>query len=79
DALVGQIADAMRMELLPSGGETLSIGDIERLIEKEEKRLASCSRPSRAIRTSWRAPTSSKQSTKRFRRSKAEKQSYWSV
>ena len=39
EALVGQIADAMRMELLPSGGETLSIGDIERLIEKEEKRF----------------------------------------
>ena len=38
-ALVDQIADAMRMELLPSDGETMSIGDIDRLIEKEESRF----------------------------------------
>ena len=39
EALVGQIADAMRMELLPSGGETMSIGDIDRMIKKEESRF----------------------------------------
>ena len=39
DALVEQVADAMRMELLPSGGETMSIGDIDRLIEAQEKRF----------------------------------------
>ena len=38
-ALVDQIADAMRMELLPSDGETMSVGDIDRLIEKEESRF----------------------------------------
>ena len=38
-ALVDQIADAMRMELLPSDGEPMSVGDIDRLIEKEEGRF----------------------------------------
>ena len=38
-ALVDQIADAMRMELLPNDGETMSIGDIDRLIEKEESKF----------------------------------------
>ena len=35
--LVEQIGDAMRMELLPSGEETLSLGEIDQLISEQEK------------------------------------------
>ena len=39
DVLIGQIADAMRMELLPSGGDGVSLGDLDRMIEAQERRF----------------------------------------
>ena len=39
DILIGQIADAMRMELLPSGGDGVSLGDLDRMIETQERRF----------------------------------------
>lgn len=39
DILIGQIADAMRMELLPSGGDGVSLGDLDRMIEAQERRF----------------------------------------
>ena len=39
DILIGQIADAMRMELIPSGGDGVSVGDLDRMIEAQERRF----------------------------------------
>ena len=39
EVLVGQIADSMRMELLPSDGSGVSIGDLDRLIKEQEQRF----------------------------------------
>ena len=39
DILIGQIADAMRMELLPSGEDGVSLGDLDRMIEAQERRF----------------------------------------
>ena len=39
DVLIGQIADAMRMELLPSGGDGVSLGDLDRMIKAQERRF----------------------------------------
>ena len=37
--LVDKIGDAMRMELIPVAGETMSVGDIDRLIAEQEKKF----------------------------------------
>ena len=39
DALIGQIADAMRVELLPSDGSGASLGDLDRMIAAQEKKF----------------------------------------
>ena len=39
DVLIGQIADAMRMELLPNGEDGVSVGDLDRMIETQERRF----------------------------------------
>ena len=39
DVLIGQIADAMRMELLPNGEDGVSLGDLDRMIEAQERRF----------------------------------------
>ena len=40
EALVGEIADAMRMELLPNDGSGVSLGDLDRMIEAQEQKFA---------------------------------------
>ena len=40
ESLVQEISDAMRIELVPTDGEALSLGDIDRLIEDEERKFA---------------------------------------
>ena len=39
DILIGQIADAMRMELLPTSGDGVSVGDLDRMIETQERKF----------------------------------------
>ena len=39
EALVGQIADSLRMELLPGDGSGVSLGDIDRLIKTQEQKF----------------------------------------
>ena len=39
EVLIEQIADAMRMELLPNDGTGMSVGDIDRLIEAQEQKF----------------------------------------
>ena len=39
EALVGQIADSVRMELLPGDGSGVSLGDIDRLIKAQEQKF----------------------------------------
>ena len=38
EVLIGQIADAMRMELAPNGAGDVSIGNLDRMIEAQERR-----------------------------------------
>ena len=39
EVLVGQIADSIRIELLPSDGSGVSLGDLDRLIKEQEQRF----------------------------------------
>ena len=39
EVLIGQIADAMRMELAPNGAGDVSLGDLDRMIEAQEKKF----------------------------------------
>lgn len=39
DVLIGQIADAMRMELLPTNSDGVSLSDLDRMIEAQERRF----------------------------------------
>ena len=39
EVLIEQIADAMRMELLPNDGTGMSVGDIDRLIGAQEQKF----------------------------------------